>query len=302
MPAIARTSAFPNSTTLRGIHHVIFHNWAQRESVGDRIFREASSSQVREHVLTVGGGSLFSTKAEGAAINYGSLNEGFLSTFTYVDYADGFRITRRMYINDLYGSMEKHGAELGRMAHASKETLRADHFNNGFSTSYPIADGAALFSTAHVLENGTTFRNKPSTDSDLSDTSLKQGIIDFRDFRDGGGKRLSIKPAILLTAADNLFVGPELLESERTPETDQNAINAIRKHRLSHEVWDYLDDSDAWFLLAAKSDHELLVFNREDFWTEHIFDFDTKDVKFTGMFGESSGAADARGLYGNQGG
>ena len=184
MPAVARTSAFPNSTTLRGIHHVIFQSWSQRESVGDKIFREMNSSQVREHVLTIGGGSQFTVKAEGTPINYGSLNEGFLSTFTYVDYADGFRITRRMYINDLYGSMEKHGSELGRMAHATKEQLRADHFNNGFDTSYPIADGAALFSATHYLENGSTFRNMPSTAADLSDTSLKQGIIDFRDFRD----------------------------------------------------------------------------------------------------------------------
>ena len=230
MPAIARTSAFPNSTTLRGIHHVVFQSWAQRESVGDSIFREMNSSQVREHVLTMGGGSQFSVKAEGAPINYGTLNEGFLSTFTYVDYADGFRITRRMYTNDLYGSMEKHGSELGRMAHSTKEQLRADHFNNGFDTNYPIADGAALFSTSHILEDGSTWRNRPSVDADLSDTSLKQGIIDFRLFTDGGGKKLQIKPVCLLTATANLFVAPELIESELTPENDTNAKNSLRSH------------------------------------------------------------------------
>jgi hypothetical protein len=299
--SIARTSAFPNSTTLRGIHMVAFHHWTQRDPVGRGLFNVYESDQSKEHTLTMGGAGLFDNKAEGAALDYTSLNEGFLQTYTYEDFSKGFRVTRRQYINDLYQSMDKHAAELGRMAYATEETQLAKVFNDGFSGVVTTPDGNSVFNTAHTREDGGVIQNRLSSDADLSRTSLEQVLINFRDFRDGGGKRLQIKPTTLLTAADNVFNAWTILGSSHQPENDSNAINPVNSLGLSHVVWDYLTDADAWFVLSDKSDHMLQLYNREEFWTEHIYDFDTKDIKFSGMFGQSSGVGDPRGIYGTDG-
>jgi len=66
-------------------------------------------------------------------------------------------------------------------------------------------------------------------------------------------------------------------------------------------VWNYLTDTDAWFLSAAKGEHELNLYTREEFWTDYETDFDTKDVKVSGMFAESSGWSDPRGFFGSPG-
>ena len=50
MPALATTSGFPNDTTLRGIHMIVYQAWSQREPVGRQIFNVFDSNQIRHSV------------------------------------------------------------------------------------------------------------------------------------------------------------------------------------------------------------------------------------------------------------
>lgn len=310
--AAAFTANYTNLVTLRGIQEIIFQKWNERESVGDSIFNVKDSNQYREHSQTVGGVGLMDTKLEGQSINYTSLNEGFNNTFTHVDYGLGFRVTREMMRDELYGVMDDLAVELALSAHATDETILANHLNNGFDSNFTGPDGVELFSTAHVREDGSTYANEPSTDADLSLSSLEQGLIDFRNFRDGGGKRISIRPKFLIVPPDLMFTALKLVGSANNPQITggygststqfgDQAKNPITDYGLKVVVWDYLTDTDAWFLAGDKSDHGLTKFVREDFWSEHIYDFDTKDYKVSGMFAQSSGWTDPRGIYGNQG-
>ena len=303
MPAVARTSGFPNDTTLRGIHMIIYQAWTQREPQGRKLFNVNSSSQIREHSLTFGGMALMDIVPEGDAVGYDSPVEGFLETFTHVKYGKGVRITEEQWSDDLYGIMEDTPAELGRMAYATEETVLANHFNYGFtsSTAYLGPDGLELFSTLHVREDGVTYKNELTTSADLSTTSLEQALIDFRNQRDGGGKRLQIKPATLLCPPDLQFTAARILDSPGDPDTDTNATQPVGDLGLRLMIWDYLTDSDAWFLLAEKTDHKLMLFDRENFETSHVFDFDTGDIKYKGKFRQSSGWGDPRGLFGSPG-
>ena len=299
--SLAHTQNFPQLTTLRGIHLVIFREWMERPKVGRELFRVYDSTQYREHSQTVGGVSTMAVKAEGAPIDYDTLVEGFNNTYTHVDYAKGLRATRNQMRDELYGVMDDQGAELGFSAHATEETILANHFNRAFSGSYTGPDGQSLCSTAHVRENGETYRNRLSSDADLSQTSVEQMIIDFRDQRSGGGLRLQIAPKKILVAADNVMEVQRILKSNYSPEDDTNAINPLTDYSLQPCVWDYLTDADAFFMLAEERYHHLLMYLREDFWTEHIYDFDTKDYKISGMFSMSSGWGDPRGIYGSAG-
>lgn len=311
MPAGTQlTDNFTNLTTLRGIDAVILHEWDQRESQGRGIFNVKDSTQLREDTQTVGGIGLMETKQEGEPINYVSFNEGFRETFTHVDYALGMRATQEMMRDELYGVMEDQGKELAFSAHATEETLLANHFNNGFDNTYTGPDGLELFSDAHVRENGDTYRNELSSASDLSKTSLEQALIDFRNFRDGGGKRLQIRPKNLIVPPDLQFTAARLLDSTSNPTVNyggdasgdsDSAVNPINGLGLQLVVWDYLTDTNAWFLSADKSQHKLLLYTRVEFDTDYIYDFDTGDYKIKGQFAQSSGWADPRGVFGSPG-
>jgi phage major head subunit gpT-like protein len=301
MPALATTSGFPNDTTLRGIHMIVYQAWSQREPVGRKIFNVYDSDQIREHSLTFGGLGIMTQKAEGAAVDYTSPVEGFLNTYTHTVFASAVRITMEQWADDLYNVMEDQPAELGRAAYATEETTLANHFNNGFDSGVTGADGVELFSTAHVREDGATYANELSTAADLSTTSLEQALIDFRNQRDGGGKRLSIKPETLLVPPDLQFAAVRILDSSQTPEDNTNAVQPISGLGLTLQVWDYLTNSDDWFVCAAKENHKLNMYERASFATSDILDFDTGDVKIKGLYRQSSGWADPRGLFGSPG-
>lgn len=309
-PAVARTSAFPNDTTLRGIHMTCYQAWTERQPVGRQVFNVFDSTQYREHVLTFGGLGTMDQKAEGEAVNYEAPVEGFLTTFTHVTFAKGMRITHEQWSDDLYGVMEDSPAELGMAAYATEEVNLANHFNRGFDSGYTGADGVELFSLLHVRENGQTYKNELTTAADLSATSLEQALIDFRDFRSGGGRRLQIKPETLLVPADLQFTAMKLINSEYNPQVNYGgdatgfsdmAYNSVGNQGLGIAVWDYLTDTDAWFLLASKANHKLHLYEREAFTTSDVFDFDTGDIKFKGVFRQSSGWGDPRGVFGSPG-
>lgn len=300
MASIHETSGWSNSTTLRGIDETIFHKWTEREGVGRSVFNVRNSDQYREHRLTIGGVGIMQQLSEGQSLSYLSNNEGFLSTFTHLDYGNGMRVTRRMYRDEMYGSMEKLAQELGLSARAAEETILANHFNRAFSNSYTGADGLELCSTAHVREDGSTYANELSSSADLSQTSLEQALIDFSDFRDGGGKRVHIEPKTLLIPKELRFDAHRLTESNLESENSSNATNSV-KGLLDVQVWQYLTDTDAWFILSDKDDHDLVLYTREELWTDYETDFDTKDTKTSAMFAQSSGWGDPKGVFGSPG-
>lgn len=300
MASIHQIAGWPHHTTLREIDLVIFDEYEEREGVGRRLFNVRDSYQYQEDTVTVGGIGTMNQKLEGAGLDYVALNEGFRNTFTHLDYGYGMRVTRPMLRDDLYGTMQKLGGELGRSARATEETILANHLNNGFSNSYTGPDALELFSSVHLLENGQTFRNELSTAADLSQTSLEQALIDFMNFRDGGNKRLAIEPKTLVVPADLRFTADKLIRSNYVVGSANNDVNPAHG-MLDVETWTYLTDSDAWFLFADKSNHNMILYDREPFWTDYEYDFDTKDYKISGMFAQSSGWGDARGIFGTEG-
>ena len=300
MAGIMETSGWDNHVKLRGIDLIIFDWLTQRPRKGRQLFNVRESSQYQEDTQTAGGAGLMTQMSEGSALTYVSLNEGHRQTFTHLDYGNGMRITRRLRREDLYGTTEKQAEELGRMAGATEETILSNHFNNGFSNSFVGPDGVELFSSAHIHEDGTTYANELSSPADLSQTSLEQALIDFSDIRDGGGKRTQVEPRLLIGPKELRFDIQRLLKSEKTSENDSNAINAV-EGLLESCIWNYLTDTDAWFIAADKDEHQLLLYIREEPWTDYEEEFETKDQKVSLMFAQSSGWADPRGIFGVEG-
>jgi hypothetical protein len=300
MASIHTTSGWAYHSTLRGIDNVIFQKFDERAVVGRALFNVRESSQYQEDTVSVGGVGVMTQKLEGQPINYVAMTEGFRETFTHLDYGSAFRVTRNLLRDEMYGTMEKLAIELARSATATEETLLANHFNRAFTSGYTGPDGIVLCATNHVREDGTTYQNTLTTQADLSQSSLEQALIDFSDFRDGGGKRIVIEPRVLLVPKESKFQAHRLLNSTLDSENNTNASNPLNGY-LDVVVWNYLTDTDAWFLLADKADHGLVLYDREEFWTDYEYEFETKDYKVSGMFSQSSGWEDPRGVYGSSG-
>lgn len=296
MANIHTTSAWPYHVLLRGIDNVIFNKYEERQGVGRELFNVRDSTQYQEDTITVGGVSTLAQKTEGSALTYLSMAEGFRKTFTHLDYGGAFRLTRELLRDAMYPTMEKLAIELGGAALATEETLLANHFNRAQTGGYTGPDGVVLSSTAHIRENGETYANTLSSQADLSQTSLEQALIDFSDQRTGGGRRLAIEPKYLVVPKELRFEAARLTGSTLEPGTDTNAINPLNG-LLTPRVWNYLTDTDMWAVLAEKDQHGLVLYDREEFWTDYEYEFETKDYKISGMFAQSSGWEDPRGIF-----
>jgi len=151
------------------------------------------------------------------------------------------------------------------------------------------------------LVRGGTEQNELTNAADLSVTSLRQAINDFKDTRDDGNLRINLKPKMLLVPKELIWDAHELLKSAGLPGTANNNTNSFSLVGLNAMEWEYLTDGDAWFLVADSSQHEMYFFERQapELTSDKDFDTDSMKVKLTTRF--SSGWSDWRGIYGSPG-
>ena len=74
--------------------------------------------------------------------------------YTYAVRALGYKIHERIWMNDLYGEVEKFEEDLRDSARDDVETAAASILNNAFGTTNTGFDGLQLCSTAHTRMDG----------------------------------------------------------------------------------------------------------------------------------------------------
>ena len=180
------------------------------------------------------------------------------------------------------------------------EVLAAAIINNGFTTNGP--DGVPLFSTAHPLLAGGTQANRPTTDADLSVSSLMAALQTIEDMVDDRGKKIMTKAVLLVVPTGNMWTAAELLNSQQKPYTANNEINALQEKDLLHFVYHYLTDSDSWIVLAEKEKTRLKFFWRVKLGDlRRGNDFDTTNLKHLARMRCSMGYSHYQGTYGTSG-
>ena len=261
----------------------IIEDGKKREEWYQPIFRMESTDRPHESYTSVAKFGTFVETDEGSAVTYDSALQGFDRTLTPVQYSLGFKVTKRAFDDDRIGPLKEMAGDLNWSYTETRNILAADVFNNGFSTSFNGADGVPLFDTAHVHEDGSTFRNELATSADFSLTSFRTAMIDFRNFRDGRGKRLNLMPESILTPPDGWHDVAEVLQSDTKPDTANRSTNVYRGFfggaQFNQVICDYLTDTDAWFLIGPKEDHGLIVLDREAFNVTNDVDFETRTLK-----------------------
>ena len=243
------------------------------------------------------------TKAEGAPVPYEDLAQGFDTTYQADTYELAFRASKEALDDEQEEVVSDAARALGSSMNYSYEVDHANIFNNGFSATFTGPDGVALFSTAHVQENGGTIgaANRPATDGDLSVAQLRTALNDIAATRDGAGKLIHWRPKILLVSYNQKWLASELIGSELRADTSNNALNAFKDDGLKVVAWPYLTDTNAFYLLASPTGHNVRSYWRERPNVLHDWDFETSSMKLKIRARWRRGWSDWKGVYGTSG-
>lgn len=267
-----------------------------------KIFNVLNSTKQAESDSYESGFGLMPEKTEGNSATYDVILAGIKKTYTHLTYAMGYEITEEAIEDNLQTpeTFNKLPTALNRSAIETVEITAANVFNNGFSSNG--VDGVPLFSTAHRALDNATWSNRPATDVDLSVSSLTAGFTAIEKFTDERGLQRPTKAVLLVVPVDSWNIAEELLGSEFKPYVANNEVNALQKKDLQYFVWHYLTDTDAWFLLSEKENHQLKFFWRGKLGAlRKGTDFDSTNLKHLARMRFSVGYSHPMGTYGSSG-
>lgn len=265
-----------------------------------KIFNVEKSSKAYEVTLGMTGFGLASAKTEGSGVAYDDAYQGYKQTLTHVAYGLGFIVTSEMYEDDQYGKIKALPKSLKRSVNHTIEQYAANILNNAFSSGTG-PDSSYLCVTTHALVGGGTEQNCLSTAADLSMTSLEQALIDIGDLVDDRGLLTYIKARKLIIPPELEWTARQLLESDKDPESNYNAINPAKGifpegYMVSH----YMTDSDMWFIKTDAPQGLVFYWRKRPEFTKDN-DFDTDNAKYKTVYRHIVGWDDFRAIYGTPG-
>ncbi len=247
---------------------------------------------------------LFSEIPEGTDYSFERPRAGLSKTIIPVKWGLGFSISEEAVEDGKFDMIGDAVRKMGRSAKESQEISAMNVFNNGFG-SQNTPDGQDLFASAHTLPSGSTFRNKLSTDSDLSQSSLDTALSDFEtQFIGDTGIIMRMVPKVLLVHPSQRRYAMELIGSDLKPDSADNNKNSIRDEGLRVVSSPHLTDSDAWFLLADKQDTGLRIVSRKGIETKAAgadAGFVNDSILYKSRYREKIDVVNAYGLFGTPG-
>lgn len=303
-----------NNTNLMkaGLDQVLFSPWEMSppDSVISQIFNmETHDSQFKKY-QTIKGYPLLVKKNEGTAYTNADAGEAWWTELHHIAYGLYSTITHEAQADERYGVIRQFPNAMRESAEATINYHASRVFSNGFSANpeYQQSNRSSteyLFSTAHTLKGGGSQANRPSTDADLTATSLWAAVNAFYEVTNESGLPWYKPPKILLLPHQLQQKGIELLKSEKYPESAENAINALREATdIMPVIWPYWlgsVDADAWYLLAAPSDHQVKFVWRERPRTKMATEDLTDNMLYFIYMRYSTGWVDYKGTYGTSG-
>ena len=279
-------------------------DYKEHEQEYKELFETKRSDKAFEIEMTMGPTGLFTVKNQGGNVGSDSYSQGFKKEYTHVEYSSSLTLTHAAIVDNQYAEIAEYRAkQLGRAARITKETVAAAVPNLATDTAYVGADGLPLASTAHLMEKGGTYRNRPTSGTDLSEASLEQAVIDMADYRDGANKRIKVMPRKLVVPVALMFKAERILNSSNQNDTANNAINALRSKGLfsgGATMNHYLTDTNAWFVLTDIP-NGLIHYQREDLRFADDVDVQSENVRFQAVERYSFGWTDPRCIYYNPG-
>lgn len=285
-----------------GLHAIMGTEYDRYPEQHKMVYDVETSNRAFEEDLMVAGLETAREKDEGESTRYGNIQELWVSRYTHSTISYGFAVTEEAMEDNLYESVAKRGTMfLARSMAETKQVLSMVPLNLGF-TSYAIGDGQNLFSTAHPLLSGATLGNRPTTGSDLNETSLEAAFVAMSHWTDDQGLLINIQAERLIVPPELEYTAARLTMTEKRPGTMDNDINAFKalgKLPGGMAVNNYLTDTNAWFIRTNNGGMKHFV--RVKLQNKADVDFDTGNMKYKTRERYSFGNSDPRAMWGNPG-
>lgn len=247
-------------------------------------------------------------KAEGAALQYDTAQESYVSRYTHETVALGFAITEEAMDDNLYDTFSKVRAKgLARAMASTKQVKAANVFNNAFSASYLGGDGVALISSAHPTVGAGNQSNSIGS-SAISISTLETAVTAIHKLKDDRGILIGASPISIHIPPELAFETDMLLHSAGLPNGTvtypstiaPNDVNPVRNMGLfpgGFSVNRRFTDADNWFV-KTDCPNGSKMFVRQPLATKMEPDFDTGNLRFKARERYSFGWSDWRCWFG----
>ena len=281
-----------------GLRHIFWQATDLKEHAPQytHYMNEMDSEDAYEIVYELSGTAPMPLMPEGTRPQSDGMIQGGTKKVIMLQYGMLSEATRQLIADDKYGIVRRMPASHAKSGMFAREAVCCSLFNLG-GTSITTTNGVTLFNTAQPLMGGAaatniapnistiinsagTYPNRPSPDTDLTNTSLQQAITMFALQPDDRGIPTHVKPRHLIHAVQQRRNVRELLGSPGVPGSANNELNWIQGENLEGLELNYLSTPNGWGLIADKEGHQLNFFEREPLMPDTDDDFKTQVLMF----------------------
>jgi len=270
----------------------------------DKLFTKHESKMALERTAEMRFLGLAQLKTEGGQTQFdNSAGERYVYNQEHTEIALGYAITRKAIDDNLYKTQFM-PSNLGLIEsfQQTKEIYGANVLNTATTYNANIGgDGVALCATNHPID-GSTVANRPTTDVDLNEATLLNGMISIRTaFKDQAGLKVFARGRKLVVPPQLEPTAIRLTKTELRPGSADNDVNAIMMTAgglpEGYMVNDFLTSQFAWFLLTNIDG--LSYMERVKFETDMQVDFVTDNLLVKGYERYSFGYYNWRSIWGS---
>lgn len=270
----------------------------------DKLFTKHESKMALERTAEMRFLGLAQLKTEGGQTQFdNSAGERYVYNQEHTEIALGYAITRKAIDDNLYKTQFM-PSNLGLIEsfQQTKEIYGANVLNTATTyNAYIGGDGVALCATNHPID-GSTVANRPTTDVDLNEATLLNGMISIRTaFKDQAGLKVFARGRKLVVPPQLEPTAIRLTKTELRPGSADNDVNAIMMTAgglpEGYMVNDFLTSQFAWFLLTNIDG--LSYMERVKFETDMQVDFVTDNLLVKGYERYSFGYYNWRSIFGS---
>jgi len=300
--AIITTGSHPKALW-PGVKAFFGKTYNEKDLVALKVFDSATSNKAYEEYVEETGFGLVPRKPEATGISYDTDAQGYIARFTNVTYGLGAKVSQEAIEDNQYENVARSKAKkLARSLRQTKEVVHANVLNRAFDGNYTGGDGVSLISASHPTIDGLQ-SNTLTAQADFSEASLEDMLTNIRLAKDSRGLRIQLRGVKLVVPPQLLFDAHRVVSSTNQSGTANNDTNAVKDLGLlpgGVVVWDYLTDTDAWFV-RTDADDSLMSLQRRAYTLDQDNDFDTKNACMSATERYACGWADWRGIFGTSG-
>lgn len=286
------------------VEKVIQEEYESYKPVHEMLFNVADMKHGIVQHTQVSSLSPASKVQEGEEIPQDQIRQGYATTYKAEKYGILLATTIEAIKDERTDVISKNPRRLARAFNSAEQISAAAVLNAAFTTTG--GDGKSLCATDHPLlsPGAGTGSNRLATDADLSLTSLKDMQTLFKKQVDSSGNKLMIQSRKLIVPSELEYLAYELVKSIMQPGDSKNDVNVMGPqglYKLDPVCWEYLTDTDAWFLASDPTDHEMYFFwaERPSLASSEEFKSQVALTRMTGRW--VCGFSDWRGICGTTG-